>query len=151
MDEPFEGESGGQLRQKLEEALAAKAAMEAQVFTLSAEKVIGATGLKHVKPEDLVGVPLAELEVKAQEVEATKAAAAEALLKEAVKARGVSDDQIDQVLSQLLGAAEKSPASAAHDRLNQLGHIQGKPLGSIPDPVEPGLDRIKAGVASRLT
>lgn len=150
MDE-LENESGGSLRQKLEEALAAKAALESNVVALTAEKVIGASGFKYVTPSDLAGVPLTDLEVKAQEIEQQKAAQADALLRTAVKARGVPDDQIDQVIAGLVGT--NTPAVQAvttFDRLNAIGQIQGGAPGTIPDQVKPGYDRIAAGIAAGI-
>jgi hypothetical protein len=141
-DELNGSESGGQLRAKLEEALAANKAMSTELFGLKASQVIGAKGLKYVTPEDLSGVGLNELEAKALELEGQKAEQRQAVVKSVLEEKGLAGDQLETALKQLLTPAEAA-AEAAHDRVASLGRLQGTAPGSVDERNLYGVDKIR--------
>lgn len=141
-------ESGGQLRAKLEAALAANKTLTEEVLGFKAEKVISAKGFKFVTPEDLHGVGLDELETKAAEVEAAKAAQRESVVKQVLADKGLQGDQLDAALKNLL-SPEQAQADAAIGRLAEVGRIQGNVPSTAGEQGLFGKSRIRAALAKK--
>jgi hypothetical protein len=119
-------ETGGGLRAQLEAAIAEKAAAERAL----AETIAG--NFQHVKAEDLSGVPRSELAAKAAEIENQRKVEQETLVQSALKARGLTDDQIAELLA---GSGAPAPSSqpAPQGAPEILGRIQGTPPSAKPD------------------
>lgn len=148
MDDDLSGsESGGTLRQKLEDALAANRTLHTELVGYKAKDVIGAEGFKYVTPEDLVGVPLGDLAAKAAEIETSKKEQRQTVLRDVLTERGVPADQLDKALEALIGKPEQSQQNATDGVLNSLGRIQGSAPGTLPEQGLFGVDRIRAGLA----
>lgn len=120
-------ETGGGLRAQLEAAIAEKAAAERAL----AETVAG--NFQHVKAEDLSGVPRSELAAKAAEIEGQRKAEQETLVQTALKSRGLSDEQIAELLAGNAGAPASSEQPAPQGAPEVLGRIQGTPPSAKPD------------------
>jgi hypothetical protein len=119
-------ETGGGLRAQLEAAIAEKAAAERAL----AETIAG--NFQHVRAEDLSGVPRSELSSKAVEIEAQRKAEQETLVQNALKSRGLTDEQITELLA---GNGAQAPATqpVAQGAPEVLGRIQGTPPSVKPD------------------
>lgn len=134
-------ESGGSLRAKLETTLAENRALAGQLAELKAKELISEKGLKHVQPGDLVGVNLTELEEKALELEAQKAAADAEALRRVLAARGLDAGEVDKVVNELISGES---AADTLDRIRSGGHIGGNPPGTNKFEGLYGRDKIYA-------
>lgn len=140
-------ESGGSLREKLEQALAANATITSELVSYKAKDLISANGYKHVTVEDLQGVSLGEIEAKAGEIETQKAAQAEAVLKTVLGSKLGDDVDLDAVIANLLGNADKVE-DAALDRIRAVGQQQSLPKAApAEDPNLTGPARLRAAFA----
>lgn len=135
-------ETGAGLRSRLEAEIAR---------ANQAEQALRATvagGFQHVKPEDLAGVPHGDLTAKAAEIENARIAEQNTLVQTALKARGLTDDQIADLLKAEGQPAPTPPASQGAPAF--LGNMNAAP----PSRVESGeglvgRDKIRAAVANR--
>lgn len=135
-------ETGAGLRSRLEAEIAR---------ANEAEKALRATvagGFQNVKPEDLAGVPHSELTAKAAEIEDARRVEQETLVMQALQARGLTDDQIADLLK-----AEGHPApppAASQGAPAFLGNLSAAPPSRQSEGEGlVGRDRIKFAVASR--
>lgn len=134
-------ETGAGLRARLEAEIARANTAEKNL----ASAIAG--GFQNVKPEDLAGVPFGEMSAKAQEIETARKAEQEALVEQALKSKGLSEDQIAALLS---SEGTPPPAPASQGVPEFVGRIQGSP----PSPKSEfegvvGPSRIRAAVANR--
>lgn len=137
-DSEDEKESGSSLRKKLEAALkerdeAVQAAVSARAQVLISEK-----GYTHLTAEDLAGVSLSDLEAKADELEAQKAAADAAAIRRVLEAKGFKDSELEQAVKGLLG--DEQDGTATQDRLREAARLQGTPPAQIQDKSLVGKD-----------
>jgi hypothetical protein len=140
-------ESGGSLRAKLEQSLKSGAELAAEVAKYRAKDLISDKGLQYVTPEDLAGVGLNELETKALELEGVKKGQQEAAVRQAFKNKGLTGDELDRAVQELLGPP--SDTEAATDRIRQVGKIQGLPPNRNDDTDLFGPSRIRAAFGSK--
>lgn len=136
-------ESGSGLRKQLEAALAAQKASDKLLAGYVAKEMIASKGLKHVSAEDLAQVPLSEMEAKATELDAAKAAQAESLFRSTLASRGLEGDQLEQTLALLLGSSDE-PASEVYGRIRSVGKVQAAPPASDIEKGLTGPDLIRA-------
>lgn len=135
-------ETGAGLRSRLEAEIAKRN---------EAERALRATiagGFQNVKPEDLDGVPYSELAAKAAEIENARKTEQETLVQSALKARGLTDEQIADLLKAEGQPAAPPPTSQGAPEF--LGSINATP----PSRQETGeglvgRDRIRFAIASR--
>jgi len=143
VDDGIEGnepESGKSLRDRLAEAERARRELETEVTGYRAKEIISSKGFTHVKPEDLVGVASTDLEKKAEEIEAAKAALESEVLKAALLRRGVSADEVEGAVAQLLGKSEEQDQSESLALLSQVSKVAGTPAPRTnPDLFGPDL------------
>lgn len=144
-----ENESGGALRTKLEEALRAKAEVDAKLAGYEAKDVISAQGYKYVTPQDLTGVPSTELAAKAAELENTKLDQAKAILRVSLAGK-VEADQLEATIAGLLGKSEVTEAQAAALRLSTVSNIQGLPETGVDVNSLYGPDLLRYAIANNL-
>ncbi len=140
--------SGSALRKKLEQAIEQNRDLRSKVASFEATEVIGRLGLKNVTAADLVGVAPKDLEAKAQEVEAQKAAEKENILKAALVDRGLNADQIESALAALTdpkGLALSEQIGRAAD----LVRAGGTPVPKTETEGLSGPALIMAGVEAR--
>ncbi len=118
VDAEAEQESGSKLREKLEAALAENRTVR------SALEQAAVKGFRYVKPEDLQGVAVDQIEAKATELETERKAAEDA----AVAARlGVPVEDLDAALAKLNGTGEqpKTEQPAARSPFALAGALGG--------------------------
>lgn len=118
MSDGDDPETGGQLRQKLEEALQANKALAERLAGHEAKAVIEAKGYRLVTAEDLKGVDLDSIAAKAEELEGAKRADLGRLF----QAKGVPVDEVPQAIDEFLaGPAKPAPKSDLYEGLGQIG------------------------------
>lgn len=132
---------GGTLRKKLEEALKENQTLAQENTTFKAQAAIEANGLSLVKPEDLEGVALDEIETKAKELQVQKEAAQLETVKSILASRGLEGDALESAAKDFLagGEIESKPAGDDGDiDFAGLGQLPGVRVGSGPNL--PGMD-----------
>ena len=119
--------TGGQLRQKLEDALKSNRELAAKVHTYTVKDTLAAGGFQLVRPEDLNGVPLERVEERAKEIETTRQTEQQELLRKALVSRGFDEATIEQIVEDgALPAAD--PGTASIGRIRGLANIgEGTP------------------------
>lgn len=135
-------ESGSQLRDKLEAALAENRAIRSTLVETTVK------GFRYVKPDDLKDVAVDQIEAKAAELEAERKSAEDA----AIAARlGVSVEDLDAALAKLSGTGDQPKAEqpATRSPFALTGALGGQPTGSTPDPNLRGVDKIEAAIRAR--
>lgn len=138
-------ESGGSLREKLEGALTTNASLASELAGYKAKDIISAHGYKHVTVEDLKGVKLDEIEAKASELEVSKSALAESVLKSVLKDKLGEGADLDAVVAGLIGGSTETVDSSALDRIRSVGKVQGLPPQKLAeDPSLVGPARLRA-------
>lgn len=130
-------ETGSELREKLEAALA-----ENQTLRSTTSTVV-ASAYKHVRPEDLEGVDPSELIEKAKQVEAARIEERKRIFEETAKELGI-DINVAKQATPAQGAAD------AASRIASLGSLTGTPMQQ-PDPAEglTGRARLEAVIQAR--
>lgn len=118
-------ESGGQLREKLEQALKDNASLRTEVLGYKASQLIAEKGYKHVTPEDLQGVDLDGIEAKAAEVEQSKAELEAQVLKRVLGDKFGDGVDVDAAINSLISGEGDG---AALDRIRSVGKLQGEPV-----------------------
>lgn len=88
-------ESGKELREKLESAIAESKRLQEENKRLAATVVIKDQGLDRVKPEDLLDVPSDELEAKAKEIQEARRAEEEAIFARIAREKGLNVDELE--------------------------------------------------------
>lgn len=140
-------ESGSKLRDKLEAEIARSRELTSQLVGYKAREVIEAKQWQHVTAEDLKGVGLEELEAKGAELEASKAALKESVLKEVLSKQGITGEDLDAAIGQLVGKV--SPAddtTAALARMRAAQSAAGTAPGKLDTPGVFGASRIRAAL-----
>jgi len=122
-------ESGGALRDRLEEALKANTELGARNRTLEVQ--VAVQGFKYVKPEDLNDVPIDQVQAKAEALEASRIADREAMRAEVMAEMNLKT------------AGESKPLDPAITRVAALGTLGGTPPGEqkpVPQTPDDWLD-----------
>lgn len=143
-------ESGTESGSKLRERLEAEIAKSRQLHDKLVERVVKEH--RYISPEDLKGVSFDQLEAHAAEVEKTKAAQREQILKDTLVEKGVPEDQLDAALERLLGTSGPTPSeepAPATNRVASLGRLQGTAPTQKPGDGLWGADKIRAAVGSK--
>lgn len=136
-------ESGSQLRQKLEAALAENRSLREAVNQFATK------GFQFVKPEDLAEVAIDQIEAKAAELEAQRKSEQDQLLAARL---GVPVEELDAALAKLKGDGGQSQTQqqqAVRSPFASTGALGGEPVGSQPDPTLFGRRRIEAALAAK--
>lgn len=94
--------NGGTLRKLLEDALSANRSLEQEVVTARAAKAISENGYSLVKPEDLKGVGVDEVEAKAKQIHEEKLARRTETVKEILADKGLEGEALDQAVEKFL-------------------------------------------------
>lgn len=139
-------ESGGSLRAKLEASLAENKTLAAELHQFKARDIITAKGLKHVRPDDLAGVSLADLEAKAEELEAQNAAADAEAVRRVLAAKGLDASAVDKAVTDLLSGESTTETL---DRIRSGGRIGGDPPGTNKFEGLYGRDKIYAAYSDQ--
>lgn len=95
-----------------------------------ARAVIAEKGLKHVKMEDLVSLPLAELEAKAVEIETQREEAGMEALRSLLESKGVTD--IDAAIASLTGGNPDGDGTAEPPAFDAEAVARARGIGATP-------------------
>lgn len=145
-DDDQSNESGGELRKKLELALKGNVALTDQLAGYLARDLITEKSLTLVKPDDLKGVELKELESKATALQAERLAQQESLLRNAFERQGYEGAALEQQLALATGHAGAENPAANLTQARDLGRLPGTVV-PINDPRELSpLAKIEAGI-----
>ncbi len=129
--------SGGFLRSKLEEAIERNKVLEQSATTAAATTAISEHGYTLVKPEDLVGVPLEQVEAKAKEIHEANLATRTETIRSVLVERGLKDEELEAALKGVLGDTgkpvepEKDP-SPNFAGLGKIGGLRPDNTGDAP-------------------
>jgi hypothetical protein len=102
------------LRKKLEDTVGQLREMTGQLQLERATRIIAEKGFTLVKPEDLKGVSLEELEKKAEEVQAERNTTKLEVIKDVLRGRGVADENLDAEAAALLAPPQADDPVFAH-------------------------------------
>ena len=130
-------ESGGALREKLEESNADNKVLRDALAATAAERY------QFVTPEDLRDVAPGDLNDRAKAIESERTEQRQTVLNEELKARGLSDEQVGKIVGKLAGAS--SPPNSALEQLGNIGDPVGRPKPGTQDGLY-GPDRIRAAM-----
>lgn len=148
IDELAEKEGGKGLRQKLEAALQEGRRLQGVATSAEATRVIGEKGYDLVSADDLKGVALDEIEVKAAELQEQKSAARADVVKSILAGKGLAGDELDQAVEEFLG-------SPAPDEQGGFGNVieaaraDGKPAPAVDPTKLHGTAAIEYGLAQQ--
>lgn len=139
-------EGGKGLRRILEEALADNRKAWETASTLQAQMVVASNGLSLVKPEELTGVPVEEIEQKARELHGQRQAEQENLARDLLARKGLEGDDLERALKDLLNPAGAESSDAAR-RAAAARSVAG---ASVPARESEGLHGV-AAIAAGLS
>ena len=152
MSDELDGLTGGEFRQKLEDALEENRKLKGLVSTYAAEKTIRDEGLDLVKVEDLSDVPAEDIITKAKELQEQRFAERRSTVIDVLRKTGVPETDVEaQAEAMLKGelqvGAQDQPADAdAWSRV--LGASQGgTPVPAVNQSELHGSDAIAYGLA----
>lgn len=142
----FDGQTGTDLRTQLETTLARNKVLEADNHNLKVEKVLSTSNFELVTSDDLQGVPLDKVEEKAKEIEESKRATQDSLIRKGLEARGWDAEEIDTFISGQTPEPKVNEDEQAHSRLRRLQSLDAQPVrpANPADGAEPGLPTILA-------
>lgn len=144
--------TGKGLRQTLESTLAENRELKELLATKTAAEVISARRLVAVTPEDLKGVPLAEIEAKAIELESSKLEAARSTIRKAYEAQGLSGEELDAAVDQAFAGRGGSDHAEARRFYANTASVGGVPLSDRVDTSQMSPDeKIRAGLSKPKT
>jgi hypothetical protein len=131
-------ESGTEFRQKFEATQAENRALREVVASQIAESH------SLVKPEDLAGVDAGELSARAAEIQSSRHAEQQELVRSGLQGLGWSEERIQQ---EMAGSVPAAPQPVSHSEA--LGNLGGTPVSRSVDysDLSPG-DKIAAGIAA---
>lgn len=132
----IEKADGGTLRRKLEEALSQNKSLTEQIATSKAAEVVREHGAGLVKAEDLVGVPVDQMEAKAKELAESKTAERAELIRTVLEERGLEGDDLDQAVSDFLGGDKVTPVENDGGNwpdVEGIGGARPKRTPALPD------------------
>ena len=133
--------SGGLLRSKLEEAIERNKVLEKSASTAAATTAISEHGYGLVKPEDLVGVPLEQVEAKAEELQKQRTEARTDAIRSVLVERGLEGDELEASLKGVLGNTGKTVPNPDQDPgfagLGKVGGVRPDFKGDAPAMDDP--------------
>jgi len=121
--------TGGQLRTQLENTLSENRTMRDELLGLKAEKIIATKGYSGtLKPEDLKGVALDQLEAKADELHTARLSDLTNLATERFTAQGYQGQELERMVTEFVqGKPTTHPDAAATNRARATGAAVGTP------------------------
>lgn len=136
LDQVEREEGGRGLRQRYEAALAELKDRDNRLSTFEARNVIEVHGLSLVKPEDLAGVSVAEMEERAKAVQAEKLEAQKDLARTVFAKRGLQGEELDKAVDEFVApAVETAPQGFQSEDLTAIREL-GRVPGSGGNPTQ---------------
>jgi hypothetical protein len=128
LNEIEEREGGTGLRKFAEAAQADWRKTQVELTNLKAERLIQEHGYHLVTAEDLAGVPLSDLESRAEAVEAEKLESQRALARDMLARKGIEGDELDRAVDELLAPTPDN------DKARQRAAAASR-AGGVPTPL----------------
>lgn len=139
------------LRTRLEAQIEANKGLTSALAAERTARVLASGTYALVKPEDLTGVPVDEIEAKVAALQAERHETQLGLIKDVLRRNGVPDDQLDQQATDMLAgtAAQVAPAPVSSGWGTALSAAQGGEPAPLVDASKlHGSDAIAAGLAA---
>lgn len=140
-DEELANESGSSLRKKLEQALKENRTLKSDVNSLRAEKLISEKGFSLVKPEDLQGVDLEELEEKAGALHKEREDQQLDGIRQVFRRKGLDGDDLEKAVTEFVGTPEER--DEALGRIRSTSSLTGTPVKLVNPENLHGEDLLK--------
>lgn len=138
-----EPQGGSGLRQQLEEALATNRTLTERLTTYEARDVLSGKGFDLVKPEELKGIALDQIEAKASELQQERQAMQEDLLRNVLEKQGYEGDALEEMVSEMVARKD-----AETEQAEATARVRGLPAGTRTPKIDPskleGFDAIRA-------
>lgn len=147
LDEIEAREGGTGLRKFAEAAQADWRKTQTELVTLKAGKLIQDHGYRLVVAEDLVGVPVDELETKAEALEAEKLDAQKVLARDMLARKGLVGDDLDRAVDDLLQPPPDD--DRARERVAAAARAGGVPTPLVDGAKLHGVEAIRHGLAAK--
>ena len=140
---------GKGLRAKLEEALAEKRELQAELAALRAREVVREKGLDLVKPDDLKGVALDQLEQRAVELQQERERQQRELVRAALTRKGLSGTALDEAVEAFLaGDSAAEGGDGEQDVAGVAARVGGAPVRADQSDLH-GVAAIEAALSGR--
>ena len=140
---------GRGLRSKLEEALGQNRQMSERLAELEAREVLQANGFDLVKPEDLKGIPAAEVKTRAEKIQQERVQLQDELLRKALERQGYKGEELEDAMQDLArNRAQSKGGSEVLARARSLGE-GGEMITDVNPEKVHGYDAIRAGLEAR--
>lgn len=143
-------QTGGKLRQKLEQTIADNKALTERLSVHDAREFLADKGMTLVKPEDLKGIAPDQFEAHATKVQEDRRTMQEDLLREALGRQGLDGEELDEALANMVAKqAPQTEDAEATQRARLVGSVAGTPVPRIDPSKVVGFDAIKAGIEAQ--
>lgn len=148
LDEIEARDGGSGLRKFAETVQKETRSAMAELATLKAGKVIQEHGYHLITAEDLAGVPVDDLEAKAEALEAEKLESQKVLARDMLTRKGLTGDELDRAVDELL---QPSPTNEeARLRAAQAGQAGGVPTPLVDVAKLHGVEAIRHGLSKTV-
>jgi hypothetical protein len=142
---------GGQLREKLEESIAANKVLTEKLSSFEAREFLDAhKDFSLVKAEDLKGVADRDREAKASEIQQERQRQQEELLRDVLVRQGLSGDDLEEALAEFVAdkTADTEDADKAR-RMRTAGNVDASRAPRVDVSKLEGFDAIRAGLDAK--
>ena len=142
---------GHGLRGRLERELREKRNLEAQIVSMKAKEILAENGFDLVKPEDLKGAKLEELESKAKALQDDRLNTARAVVRNRLERQGLEGDDLEAAVDEFFGGEAPKTREQFDDEDAAAGRrARTLPVGNPAPRGDPdrlhGFDAIAAGL-----
>lgn len=144
-----DNDSPKDLRAKLEEALASNASLTEKLSVHEVKGVLEAKGYHLVRPEDLRGVPLQEVESKAEAIQKDRLEMQQQLTVDALTKLGIDPAEIERLTTESAQRDQEPPEAEQLRRVRGLGRLGGEPAHGVDTTKLHGLNAIRAGMKAK--
>ena len=148
LDEIEAREGGTGLRKWAEAVQKETRSTMSELATLKAAKVIQEHGYHLITAEDLTGVPVADLEAKAEALEGEKLESQRELARDMLTRKGLTGDELDRAVDEFLVPAADD--AKARERAAQAARTGGVPTPLVNPTELHGVDAIRHGLSKTV-
>ena len=147
LDEIEARDGGTGLRKFAEAAQKDWRKTQTELVTLKAEKLIQDNDYHLVTADDLLGVPLGDLETKAEAVEAEKLESQKTLARDMLARKGLAGTELDRAVEDLLQPPQNT--DQARERAAQASQAGGVPTPLVDAGQLHGVEAIRHGLSKK--
>jgi len=144
LDDLGQREGGKGLRKWAEAVQKETRSTMGELATLKADKVIQEHGYHLITAEDLTGVPLADLEAKAEALEGEKLESQRELARDMLTRKGLAGDDLDRAVDEFLQPAPDD--AKARERAAAAARAGGVPTPMVNPQELHGIEAIRHGL-----